>query len=64
MCSGAKYAIWENEKGFSFQFSRIYKDQNEQWQETRSFFERDLLNLLEAVREAFQWAREQRRARK
>jgi len=57
---GVKASIWENqsESGratHAISLSRSYKDENEQWHETNSYFPEDLPKLELAARKAFEF---------
>ncbi|MCI4646048.1 MAG: hypothetical protein MRY64_14800 [Hyphomonadaceae bacterium] len=62
---GTSISIWRNEgeKGprYAFQVSRSYKDDNDQWQHTNTFYEDDMLRLGRLAGKAYDIAREHRR---
>lgn len=55
-----KAAVWENKSGEgkvsrAVSLVRTYKDEDDQWQETHSYFPDDLPKLELAVRKAFEY---------
>jgi hypothetical protein len=62
-----KVVIWKSDgeygPRYSFTFRRRYKAKGtDEWKDTTSYNEDDLLPMAELIREAYAWARTQRRA--
>ena len=55
-----KVTVWGNKRDngniqYSVQFSRSYRDKDEQWQQTNYFNRNDLLNIAKMAERAEEW---------
>ncbi len=64
--ASVKAAVWETvtDKGIfhNVTFSRVYRDQEGQWKNTRSYREHDIPALVECANDAQDWLRLHRQA--
>lgn len=56
--------IWDNEGHFSVDISRSYKNGDNEWKTTSSFFHNDLLNVAKCAERAENWIARQTSDRK
>lgn len=63
-----KAAVWKNDTKnglrFNVTFERLYKDEEENWNQTNSFGYKDLLTLAKVANQAHSWITDQMKSRK